>query len=183
MSIFISEEATEIAEAVSNLPIDDVEEIIQGVLLRHDAAAEFSEAARKEWADKAIDLQSRLATAEQERDAALTESSQILADYSSIQGNGIRLAERLAEAEQELIRIKGLVVERDTWLPDEERIKLEQKLAAAEAEQSLLEFIRSRCKVIFWPSPTAYPIEHTLACNKNMWLEIIDAAQAKEGRA
>lgn len=64
---------------------------------------------------------------------AKAEAAKILDEYSSIQGNGLRLAARLATAEAEVIRMAGLVVERDAWLPQEERTELEQRLVTAEA--------------------------------------------------
>lgn len=41
------------------------------------------------------------------------------------------LQAELTAAEEEIIRVKGLVIERDGWLPQEERIRLETELQQA----------------------------------------------------
>jgi hypothetical protein len=78
--------------------------------------------------------------------------------------------------DEEIAKEAAIRIARSPSLYGVEQIVLDVIKRAKSEDKSLLQWIRQNCKVIYWSSPEAYPIEHSLNCNKDMWREI-DAAR------
>lgn len=136
-------------------------------------------------------IAAELAWRDQKLAAAETFKTEIIAERNSIRDR-LSTSERDLEAVRELLfaqremaavaqrereQVEGLMKDTRAYMVTAEN-RATALAAQLEAARKLTNFIRANCKVVYFQSSTAYPIEHTMQCigGKDMWQHIEDAA-------